>query len=124
MRSTSQSALLVELVAGSELAMLATEATSVLTLRLESCMQMRQHRVVQLRSNRIDLDLADHFFRKTVSQEVAGELGIHATRLQVEQLFLVDLAHRSAVRALHVVGVDLQLRLRIDSRLRRQQQVL
>src|SRR5262245_4291541 len=97
-RWTSHLTLVAGAVAGLELAM---EATSVLTLRLESRVQMRQHRVVQLRSNRIDLDLADYFFGKTVSQEAACKLGIHAARLQVEQFFLIDLTHRRTVRALH-----------------------
>src|SRR6185369_12869122 len=87
-------------------------------------MQLTQHYLIQLRSNRVDLDLADDFLGKTVSQQTAAQFGIDSARLQVEQLFLVDLSDRRAVRALHIVGVNLQLRLRVDARLLRQQQVL
>ena len=47
-----------------------------------------------------------------------------AARAQVEQRLLVELADRRAVRALHVVGVDLQLRLGVDLRVVGEQQVM
>ena len=47
-----------------------------------------------------------------------------AARAQVEQLLLGELAHRRAVRALHVVGEDLELRLGVDRRIVREQQHL
>ena len=47
-----------------------------------------------------------------------------AARAQVEHRVLVELADRRAVRALHVVGEDLELRLRVDLRVVGQQQRL
>src|ERR1019366_5401430 len=48
-------------------------------------------------------------------QSARGNL-INAPRLQVEQGVFFDLANGRAVRTLHVVGVDLQLRLGINLR--------
>src|SRR5687767_2082880 len=115
MRSTSQS---VETMAGAD------STVPVVTLSLESRMKMRQHGFIELRSDRIDLDLADYLFRKTIGQQAATKFQIQTASLEVEQLFVVDLAHRRSVRALHVIRVDLQLRFGINPRLRRQQQVL
>ena len=48
---------------------------------------------------------------------------VGATRAQIEERVLLNLPDRRAVRALHVVRIDLQLRLRIDLRIVVQQQV-
>ena len=45
-----------------------------------------------------------------------------AARLQIEQRLFVELADRRAVGALHVVGEDLELRVRVDLRVVGQQQ--
>ena len=50
--------------------------------------------------------------------------GADAPRPQVEERVLVELTDRRAVPALHVVGEDLELRLRVDERLAREEQVL
>ena len=47
---------------------------------------------------------------------------VEAARVQVEDRVLVELADRRAVRALHVVGEDLELRLGVDLRVVGQQQ--
>ena len=47
---------------------------------------------------------------------------VEAARAQVEDRVLVELADRRAVRALHVVGEDLELRLGVDRRVVGQQQ--
>ena len=56
-------------------------------------------------------------------QELARGHLVDAAGAQVEQRVLLDLADGGAVRALHVVGVDLQLRLGVDLRVVGKQQV-
>src|SRR5215208_3647720 len=97
---------------------------SKLKLSLQARVQLPQHRLVELGSDRFDLDPSDHFFRKSVSQQFAAQIWIDAACLQVKEFLRIDLAHRCAVRAFHVVGVNLQLRLRVDAGLVRQQEVL
>ena len=59
---------------------------------------------------------------KRVNQHVARlEVG-QAARAQIENRVVVELPDRRAVRALHVVGKDLELRLGVDRRVVRQQQ--
>src|SRR6185369_15861763 len=71
--------------------------------------QLAQHKLIKLRSDRVDLDLPDHFFSKSVRQQAAPKLGSDAARLQVKQLFRIDLSDRRAVRTLHIVRINLQL---------------
>ena len=64
----------------------------------------------------------DHLAGERVEQHVARlDLG-QAARTQVEHRLVVQLPDRRAVRALHVVGEDLELRVRVDGRVVRQQQ--
>src|ERR1044072_5944651 len=86
-------------------------------------MQLTKYNLVELRSNRINLDLSDYLFRKTIRQQVASQLGPNPTRLQVKELLRIDLPYRRSVRALHVVCINLQLRFRVNARLIRQQEV-
>src|SRR5688500_4353962 len=65
----------------------------------------------------VDLDRLDHVCRERVGQELPSELGTHPTALHVKQRHLIESPYRRAVRALDVVGKDLELRLDIDLRL-------
>src|SRR5690349_13609 len=87
-------------------------------------MQLAQHDLIELRPDRVDLDLPDHFFSKTICQQVAPKLRTDAARFEIKQLFRIDLADRRAVRALHIVRINLELRLRIYARFIGQQKIL
>src|SRR5690242_1801745 len=63
------------------------------------------------------LDRLQHVGGERVRQELARRSRRDAAALEVEQRRLVEPADRRAVRALHVVGEDLELRLRVDLRL-------
>jgi len=54
-------------------------------------MQLAQHDLIKLRPDRVDLDLPDHFFSKSVRQQAAPKLRPDAARLQIKQLFRIDL---------------------------------
>jgi len=56
-------------------------------------------------------------------QKPARRNPVDSSRSQVEQGILVHLADRRTVGALHIIGVDLQLRLGIDLRVVREQQI-
>ncbi len=79
-------------------------------------MQSIQHRLIQRAPNRCDSNLLDHFLGKAVSKHVLRQGGIDAAAFEIEHLFFVDLANRSAVRALHIIGENFELRLGIDLR--------
>ena len=76
------------------------------------------------RAERLDLDAADDVVGEGEGQQAAGLVQADAARAQVEDRFVVELADRGAVRAFHVVGEDLQLRLGVDGRVVGQQQRL
>src|SRR5690242_8690054 len=109
MRSTSQ----VSATAGSRVDIVPLLTT---TLSLQARVQLFQYDLVELGSDRFKLDLRYHLFGETVGQQAATEFGINAARLEVKQFLRLDLAHRGAMRAFHIVSVNLQLRLRIDTR--------
>ena len=73
---------------------------------------------------RLDLNPVQHVARERVDQHVTRLLQVEASRLQIKDRVLVELTHRGAVRALHVVGENLELRLRIDLRIVGEQQRL
>ena len=62
-------------------------------------------------------------FSERHQQQIARFLLADAARLQVEQRVLLNLPDRCAVCTLHIVRVNLQLRLRVDLRVVAQQQV-
>src|SRR6185503_7030251 len=66
----------------------------------------------------------DHFFRKAVSQHVASQRGVDAAALQIEKLVLIELSDRRSMCALDVIRKDFKLRLGIDARFRRKQEIL
>ena len=57
-----------------------------------------------------------------MQQHVARLGPRQAARLQVEHRLFIQLPHRRAVRALHVVRENLELRVRVDRRVVREQQ--
>ena len=73
---------------------------------------------------RLDPDPVEHVARERVDQHVARLLQVESSRPQIEDRVLVELTDRRAVRALHVVGEDLELRLRVDLRIVGEQQRL
>src|SRR5688572_1700288 len=73
--------------------------------------------------DRVDLDLANNFLSKPIRQEVSSQIRMDSARLEIKQLVLFYLPNSCAVRALHIVCQDFQLRLRINSRFIGKQQV-
>ena len=69
------------------------------------------------------LHLFDDLAAEGEGQERAGRRLVEAARAEVEERRLVESSGRRAVRALHVVVVDLELRLRVDERRVREDQV-
>src|SRR5690349_13535558 len=63
-------------------------------LSLQTRVQLLQYDLVELGSDRLQLDLRNHLFRETVSQQAAPKLGTNPARLEIKQLFRLDLPHR------------------------------
>src|SRR5207244_6660386 len=61
---------------------------------------------------------------ETVCEDAPGGLGREAAGPEIVQLVLVDRAHRGAVRAFHIVRVDLELGLAVGAGLGREQEVV
>src|SRR5690606_16581989 len=70
------------------------------------------------------LETAEQRVRERERQERTGALVVEAPRAQIEHLLGVELADGRAMAALDVVGVDLELRPRVDLRLLGEQQVV
>ena len=81
-------------------------------------------RVPRALAHAVDADPVQHLASKRVNQHVARIFRVDAARAQVEHRVFVELADRRAVRALHVVGEDLELRLGVDLRVVGEQQRL
>src|SRR5918911_2317173 len=79
---------------------------------------------VQLLLDRADLDLVNHLFGEAVRQQVARHVRVQAATGEIEKLLLFELPDGCAVGALHVVRENLQLRLGVNARFVREQQVL
>src|SRR5436305_1431835 len=60
------------------------------------------------------LDRFEHVGGEGVGQQLPRQIPTHTTTLHIEERLLIESPNRRAVRALHVVGEDLQLRLRVD----------
>src|SRR5689334_19266723 len=87
-------------------------------------MQAVEYRLVQLRAYRLKLNLFDNLLGEAVRQEVSREVVVQAAAQEVEKLLLFELANGRAVRALHVVVVDFELRLCVNACLAREQKIL
>ena len=59
------------------------------------------------------LEVNQGFLEEAGDQEIARDGFVDTPRAEVEEGIAVDLAHRGAVGALHIVGVDFELRLGI-----------
>src|SRR5579871_4731645 len=66
---------------------------------------------------------AEAFTRERAEQKLARFRLGNTARTKVEQSVLFDLANGRAMGALHVVGVDLKLRFRVDLRIIGKQKV-
>src|SRR2546426_3835676 len=86
--------------------------------------QTVQNRRIKLSSDRLDLDLLDDLFGKTIRQETARQRRIDATALEIKDFVFFELADRRSMCALHVIGKNLKLRLRVHLCFVRQQQIL
>src|SRR6266487_408873 len=84
----------------------------------------RWRRCVELRTQRRHLHPAEDLGGETIRQEPACLVLADAAALQIEQGARVERSHRRAVRALHVISVDLELRLAVGVRLAREQEVV
>ncbi len=73
-------------------------------------------------ASRLERHPVQHVARERVNQHAPRLPVAEPARPQVEHRFVVDLAHRGAMRALDVVGEDLELRLGVDLRILGQQQ--
>src|SRR5258708_26382502 len=68
----------------------------------------------ELGADRLDLDPANDVIGKGEDQQVACCLEVQAPRPEIEQRLVLKLTDGCPVRALDVVGIDLQLRLGAD----------
>ncbi len=75
----------------------------------------------QHQAYRADLDTAYNVVGEGKCQHGAGFVFADAARPQIKQRFLIELPDGCAVRTAHVIRKDFQLRLGVDSRVRRQQ---
>src|SRR6185312_11038116 len=82
-----------------------------------------QREPLQLFPYRLQLDVLQHAGGEGVGEQLARGVLANAATLHVEERGVVQATHRGAVRALDVVGVDLELRLGVHPRLARQEQV-
>ena len=74
-------------------------------------------------ANRAFLHASQTFSCKCRSKRFRAAVFVNSARAQVEERFFVDLPNRCSMRALHVVGVDLQLGLGVDLRVVGEEQV-
>ena len=86
----------------------------------EPCEHLRFERFSQW----LELDLLEHIGRECVSQEALGLSGTDTSAPHIEKRSLIEPAYRRAVRAFHVVGKNLELRLRIDASCIRKQKIV
>src|SRR6476619_3217129 len=72
------------------------------------------HRLHQPLADGRDGNPVEHLAGKRLDEHVSCLAEADAARAQVEQRVVVELTDRRSMRALHVVGEDLELRLRVD----------
>src|SRR5437867_5637195 len=86
--------------------------------------QSGDHGQVDLALDRFGLDSSDDIAPERIYQEIAGRLQADAAGTQVEKGILIETADGGAMVALHIVGANFQLRLGVDHRAIREQQIL
>src|SRR5688572_24725375 len=79
--------------------------------------QLREQVLFERLPEPVDPDSVEHVTRERVDQHVTRLLPVEAPRPQIKDRVLIELSYCRAVRALHVVCEDLELRLRIDLRI-------
>src|SRR5687768_15370528 len=107
---------------GSMAAASATRTKPSTISRLPSA-DLCRDRFAELFDHRRHRQSAEHLTEEAEHDEALRLLARNAARHQVEELLLVDLTDRRAVRALHVVRFDLEVRQRVGARIARQEQV-
>src|SRR5204863_842396 len=85
--------------------------------------QAREDELAHLRAEALVADPLDDLAREREGEQVAALVLADPPRAEVEEGGLVELPDRRAVRALHVVREDLELRLRVHERIAREEQV-
>ena len=73
------------------------------------------YQVVQTVAKSFKCNLVNHLAHEGSHEELACFNKADTTLLHVEEGILVELAYGSAVAALHIVGIDLELRLSIHA---------
>src|SRR6185437_16463294 len=91
--------------------------------RSRSCEPV-QREPLQLFPYRLLSNVLQHASGEGVGEQLAGSILTNAPALHVEECGIVQAPHRGAMRALDVVGVDLELWLGVHPRLARQEQVV
>jgi len=76
--------------------------------------ELPDQRHLKLFTNGVKPDAVQHIAGERVNQDVARISQRNTTGPQIEHLVVVELPHRCAVGALHVIGKDLELRLGVD----------
>src|SRR4029079_12783179 len=80
-----------------------------------SAREPREHLGFERFPERLQLDLRDHVRRKCVSEQPLRLSRTDPSAPHIEERSLIEPADRRAMRTLHVVGKNLELRLRIDA---------
>src|SRR5688572_20762568 len=84
---------------------------------------LRHHRAFEPLHHRAHGNALDHGGAERIGEEVARRAVGKPAAAKIEQLFGIELSHGGAVRALHVVREDLELRLGVHRRLVGEQQI-
>ena len=81
------------------------------------------HELVNHRARRFALDALDDFAGEGVDQHLPRRVHADASRAQIKNALVIQLADGRAVRAFNVVGIDFQLRFRVGRRIVGKQKV-
>ena len=84
--------------------------------------ELPPHALLRARADRLERQAAQHVGGKSVNQQLPRVRVAQPARAEIEERLIVELTHGRAVRALDVVGENLELRLRVDLRILREQQ--
>ena len=93
-------------------------------LVISSLIKLSVHQRFQLVFQSLDVNALDDIAGERKRKDIPRHHLADTTRAQIENLLVVQLSNGSTMRALDIVGEDLQLRLRIDRRIISQEQSL
>src|ERR1039458_6793661 len=99
-------------------------SNAAVTSLLSVLMKFLEEYLFQQIAQALHFNPIHNILRKRVGQQTARFPLANAARLQVEQRFAIQLADSGAMRAAHVIGIDLQLRLGIHHRIVGEHQIL